>query len=113
MPVFGFGSEYWMWATFSHGGECTNLGRSSGFIWGQITTSYHQIAIFLDILFMIQEEFDSVWTFCWMEGFALPPCVGRAINRVLVFVQFSKTSKVGSGAKQQSNGSNDQRQHKQ
>ena len=22
---------------------------------------------------MIQEEFDTVWTLCWMEGFALPP----------------------------------------
>lgn len=24
---------------------------------------------------MIQEEFDFVWTLCWMEGFAFPPAV--------------------------------------
>ena len=26
-----------------------------------------------DFFTMIQEEFDLVWTLCWMEGFALPP----------------------------------------
>ena len=74
MPVFGFGSEYWMWATLSHRGECTNLGRSLGFVWSQITISYYRVVIFLErILTMIQKEFDTVWTLCWMEGFALPP----------------------------------------
>jgi len=76
MPVFGFGSEYWMWATLSHRGECTNLGRSLGFVWSQITISYYRVVIFLErILIMIQKEFDTVWTLCWMEGFALPPTV--------------------------------------